>query len=179
MMKNSKLRTINDKGYTLIELLAAMGIFAVVGTLIVIILFTTLRGSKKSDLLVSLRNNGEFTLSQMTNTIRYAKSLDAPNTCTTPVTVDSITMTSLDDEQTTYLCPADISEGISANGVSLFDTKAAKVDACSFTCSQESSFDPPTITIQFTLSQRESNSFIEGNASIPFQTSVTMRNFKP
>jgi prepilin-type N-terminal cleavage/methylation domain-containing protein len=166
-----------ERGYTFIELLAVISIFSVIGIAIVSILFTTLRGSRKSDLLVMLKQNGDFAISQMTNNIRYAKSLDTPASCTTPVTTKTITISSATDNgQTTYVCPAVSTSGITSNSASLVDTNAVAVTACNFVCTQQSVYDPPTINITFTLTPKNVNGLPENTGALPFQTSVTMRN---
>lgn len=61
---------------------------------------------------------------------------------------------------------------------SLLNTGEIRLTSCSFTCSQASSNDYPTIGISFSLSQFASNSSINEQTVPPinFQTSVTMRN---
>lgn len=167
-----------ERGYTFIELLAVVSIFSVIGIAIMSILFTTLRGSKKSEVLVTLKQNGDFALSQMSNNIRYAESLDIPASCTTPVTTKTITISSATDNgQTTYACPAVATDGITSNSASLVDTNAVAVTACDFVCTQQSAYDPPTINITFTLTPKNANGLPENTGTLPFQTSVTMRNF--
>jgi prepilin-type N-terminal cleavage/methylation domain-containing protein len=163
------------RGFTLIELLTVIGIFAIIGTLAVSILSLTLRGTKKSDLLVAVRGSGNTTLSQIVKNIRYAKRLNAPTSCVPSVNVSSVTITSpSDDGMIVYACSTGI---ISSNSASLIDTNSFTVTGCSFTCSQKTINDPPTITLQFSLMPKNANALPETNASIPFQASVTLRNF--
>ena len=162
----------SQRGYTLIELLTVIGILSVI---VVSVVFISLRGSQKSDKLETVRQGGDTALSQMVRSIRYAKTLNTPASCVPAVNSSSITITSLQDNgQTTYSCNANT---ISSNSASLIDTNAVSVTACSFTCSQQRVSDPPTIQIQFSLSAKNSNSFTETQATIPFQTSVTLRNY--
>lgn len=165
----------SQRGYTLIELLTVIGILSVIGVIVVSVVFISLRGSQKSDKLETVRQGGDTALSQMVRSIRYAKTLNTPASCVPAVNSSSITITSLQDNgQTTYSCNANT---ISSNSASLIDTNAVSVTACSFTCSQQRVSDPPTIQIQFSLSAKNSNSFTETQATIPFQTSVTLRNY--
>lgn len=169
-----KIQFLGERGFTLIEILTVVGILSILGALVVSILTTTLRETNKSDLLNVARASGDTALNQMVKSIRYAKSLDNPATCTTPVTTSSITFTSLLDlRQTTYACGGGT---ISSNSASLFDTTGLKVSACSFTCSQATTLDPPTITIQYTLTPRNPGTFTESKFTQSFQTSVTLRN---
>ncbi len=162
-------------GFSLIELLIAVAIMLIVGTIVTSVLFVSLRTSSKSETTLLVKQNGEFALSQMTKSIRFAKQLDSPASCVTPVTQLSVTITSfLDGGQTTFSCSGST---IASNGASLIDTTAVTASGCSFICSQTSSSQPPTITIQFTLNARTTSSFVETTATAPFKTSVTMRNF--
>src|SRR5689334_9954461 len=114
----------------------------------------------------------------MVRMIRYAKSLDSPTSCVPSTSgLTSITITASDDNQTVYSCPVTSGGSISSNSASLVDTSIVSVSNCSFTCSQPSLNDPPTVTINFSLSALGGGNLIEGKTTIPFQTSVTMRNY--
>lgn len=163
------------RGYTMVELLTVLGILSVIGSMVISIVFITLSGAKKSEKVEILRQNGDTTLSQIIRSIRYAKSLDVPASCVPSTNVSSITITSLaDNQQTTFACGGNT---ISSNSASFLNTNIVKTTACSFTCSQATIADPPVITVQFTLSPVSSGSFSETQASIPFQSSVTLRNY--
>lgn len=164
-------------GFTLLELLVATAIFTILATVIISVLFTSLRASKKSDVTILLNRAGNNALSQMVRTIRYAESLDDPTSCVPSVTQSSVTVTALDGGPTVLSCPAGASTGISSNSASLIDDTAISVSGCSFTCTQPTTSDPPTIMLQFTLSPKNQNALVETTGQLPFQTSVTMRNF--
>lgn len=166
------------RGFTLIEILVALSIVAVIGSITVSILFMTLRAGKKSDVLIGLKQNGNTAMAQIVKNIRYAKSLDYPTSCVSPVTVPRITLTSISDNaQTTFTCTAGASTSIASNGASLIDTSVAVVSGCSFTCSQATLNDPPTIAIGYTLNARNLTDLTETRGSVRFNTSVIMRNY--
>jgi prepilin-type N-terminal cleavage/methylation domain-containing protein len=163
-----------ERGFTLIEILTVISILAVIGTIAVGIIQLTLRSSKKVDLMESARQNGDATLSQMVRTIRYAASLDDPLSCVPSTTVSSITVSAVTTHiQTTYACSGNT---IKTDGVSMFNTSTLNVNSCSFVCMQPTVTDPPTITIQYTLTPATAGIFSETKFSLPFQSSVTMRN---
>lgn len=165
----------SQKGYTLVELLTVIGILSVISVIVLAVLFITLRGTQKSDALEIVRQNGDTALSQMVKDIRYAKNLDTPMTCVPATTVSSVTISSLTDNgRTTYSCTGTT---IASNSASLFDTNAVTTTSCSFVCRQQRPSDPPTITIQYSLSAKQTGNLTETTASIPFQSSVTMRNY--
>lgn len=169
-MKNKKLL----KAYTLVELLAVIGILSVITTIVVSVIFISLTGSKKTETLEVIRQNGDLTLSQMIKSIRFAKSLDVPANCNPSVRVSSVTVTPItDDSQITYSCMGDT---IASNGASLLPS-SVKTQSCSFVCSQNTISEAPTLTIRFTLVPSAGGVFAETKAQLPFQSSVTLRNY--
>ena len=162
------------RGFTLVELITVIGIIGVIGAVVVSIVVITLRGSAKTDTIELARQGGGVALTQMVNTIRYAYSLESPTSCMPQTTVDEITVSSLSDlSETTLSCTTD---SIASNGASLIDQNSLRVSSCSFTCSQITANSAPTITIAFTLEPVSSGNFFESMFSIPFESSVTMRN---
>ncbi len=178
-MRKNKNKRYNKKGFTLIELLTVISIMGVIGAIVVSVITITLRGSAKTDLMEYARQNSDAALSQMVKSIRYAASLNNPVSCVPSVTVSAITITSLTDyAKTTYSCAGGtISSNSATASEPLIDTNSLKVSACSFVCSQPTLNDPPTITILYTVSPKIAGNFAETNFTIPFQTSVTMRNY--
>jgi prepilin-type N-terminal cleavage/methylation domain-containing protein len=167
-----------QKGFTLIELLMGIGIFTIIATATLTVLFVTLRVSKKTDSLVQLRQSGNFTLSQVSRSIRFAKSLDYPTSCVAAVNSQSIIITSLEDNgQTTFSCTGGSNPSVASNSANLIDTSKYVVSDCSFKCTQSSLNEPPTIDFSFTLNTSNANSLMESGGSLGFQTSVTLRNY--
>jgi type II secretory pathway pseudopilin PulG len=177
--KKSFIAKKNYKGFTLIEFLIVFGILGVIGAVVLSVLFVTLRVSKKSDLLVRLKQSGNSVMSQVSRNIRYAKSLDYPDSCVGGVSTSYVTVTSLTDgEKITFSCISSSSGFvIASNGAALIDTATIYASTCAFYCSQPSLSDPPSINFNFRLHSIGSNSLVETRASLPFQTSVILRNY--
>ena len=170
------LQRRKTKGFTLIEILTVVSILAVIGSICVGIVTITLRTAKKADLIEVARQNGDTVLTQMVRNIRYAAILNNPATCVPTTTVSTITITSLTTHlATTYTC---VGNTINTNGVSMFNTTTLNVSTCSFVCQQPTANDPPTITIQYTLTPASAGLFAESKFTVPFQSSVTMRNLE-
>lgn len=177
-MKKNRKKLKN--GFTLVELLVVITILVTVGGIVVTLLYISLRGNNKSETVTSVKQNGTFALSQMVKSIRYAKSLTSPASCTPTATTTSVSfITYPDNGQITYSCPTGGNLAISSNSASLIDTNAVEVTACSFVCTQTSPSDSPRLTIQFTLQSRGANALTETQSTIPFQSSVIMRNIIP
>lgn len=175
-------------GFTLIEMIVVIGVFAAIGTIILIVMFIALRASRKSDVLINIRQNGNTAMSQMIKSIRYAKSVydhDNPNVTLTCVPSNTLTdgidiVSLLDEGTTTYACPAAPGGSISSNSAALIDNSSVQVSACSITCTQATVSDIPTIKINFTLSALTNgalNTLVENKSSVNFQSSVIPRNY--
>ena len=89
-----KFQNSHERGFTLIELLVSSGIFITISGIVVSILFVTFRINQKADVLLAVKQNGNTALTQLTHNIRYAQILDDPISCVTPVTQESVTITS-------------------------------------------------------------------------------------
>lgn len=196
-MKISNLQ----KGFTLIELLTGLVVLGVVGTIVSGIVVSSLRGSAKTNTVTVVKQNGDYAISVMGRMIRNASvfngmSTDGINysiTCSfpvgvttptpTPVQYSYIKITSPDGNQTVFSCPPVPSPtpqtiaSSSATSQSIIDTNAVSVvpSSCYFTCSQDSLGNFTTIGISFSLSQKNAG-FLENNATVPFQTSISLRN---
>lgn len=192
--KGKKFSILNSqfsiqKGFTIVEMLAVMIVFIAIGSIAAAVFFTSLRVVNKSNSLASLRENGNYALSQMTKMIRYAvmfagvsdDGITYSNACSTgPVkntAYSYLKITSFDGYDTVFHCTTGDNGNISSNSAALLDTSIVKtVDACSFTCSQKNEGDSPTILINLTISETGISGITEKNTTLPLQTSVTFRN---
>lgn len=186
LIKNLKLKIKNSQsGYTLVELLAVIIILITVGTIIISILVTSLRGGNRSNTTNDVRQNGNYIISQMSKMIAYARSFDGVSTdgsnyvtdCTAvqspPTAYKYIKTTSFDSGTTVFSCTGSI---IASNGADLIDINTFSVSSCNFYCSQTNLLSAPTININFTLSKANAGFFVENQTTIPFETSITPRN---
>jgi len=182
-IKNKKLTSFRLRsGFTLVELLAVITITGVVSTLMFGILFTTLKGADKSESVSKLQENGNFALSQMSRMARYAIKLQDPDTCYSgvsgsPVTSSEITILNADNRSTTFACD-ETAGTISSNSANLLDSSTVSMTECSFSCSQATAYDLPSLTISFTLNKQGTNALVENNSPVQFQTTVTLRNVR-
>ncbi|MBP7832501.1 MAG: type II secretion system protein [Candidatus Levybacteria bacterium] len=192
MMKN----TPNSRGFTLLELTIVMGVFIVIGTIIVSILGATFRGNTKTRVTNDISQNGNYALSIMTNLLLNSQRFESiipsfstctanPNpTCCTPAGTigKTITFQGLDGGTTTLTCEDTGSDPtlykISSNSASLIDPEIVRLtpdDTCYFVCTQVDEYSPPRIDIVFTLQNAEVEAG-DSQASANFRTSVSLRN---
>ncbi|RJQ37114.1 type II secretion system protein [Candidatus Microgenomates bacterium] len=126
LIKNLKLKIKNSsEGFTLIELLAVVVVFMSIGIIVTSILFSSLRGSSKTNAITTVRQNGNYALIQMEKMLRNARKFegvsetdtvgsyitnctqvipDPPAPTPTPVAYRFIKITSFDNRQTTFAC---------------------------------------------------------------------------
>ena len=186
------MKLTNNKGYTLIELLAVIVVMVTVGSIITSILVSALRGENKTNATTLVRQNGNYAITQMSKMIGYARSFEglstdnvnfdtncvpaappAPTPTPTPTQYKYVRVSSFDGGQTTFSCE---NNTIASNSSSLVDSVNLTVSNCYFMCTQKDIRSAPTIDINFTLT-RGSVGLFENQSAIPFETSVTFRNY--
>lgn len=191
-MKNVPIKNKENLGFTLIELLAVIVVFTLIGSLAGSILVNSLRTSNKTNVVTTVKENGNFAITQMGKILRDATSLQSPYPCVTPVTQSSVTLRESDGNTVVLDCAAvDAFTGkttIASNSAPLMDTTSGGVKLmspgngalpCSFTCSQNTASDYPIIDVTFGLTQQQTSNFSEQNASssaVIFSTSILLRN---
>lgn len=189
-MKKSKFgKKINQKGYTVVELLAVVTILVIITGIIAALITQTLRGSSKTNITNQVAQAGNYVTSVISNAIISAENVVAVggenvNDCTQNPEGNSIELLISQEVGTVlYACANDT---IASNSASLIDTNRLMIDstdssACYFKCLQQNNdpYTPPIIEFGFTISQKAENVLFENRESAPFETSVLMRNYKP
>jgi len=189
LLESCFLNPKSSLGFTLIELVAVLGIFTTIGLFITSIIITTLRNTNKTNAVAAVQANGNYAITSMAKLIRSARSLDTSDTCGTtasPTTSNSFAIIGADGNATTFSCTTDAQSRpvIASNGAALTDSTSTKWTSCQFTCGRNSVSDYPVIGINFTLqyvANGNSSNFadqIASSSGIPFQTSVIMRNLE-
>jgi prepilin-type N-terminal cleavage/methylation domain-containing protein len=195
-IKRFTTTSVYNRGFTLIEILAVMMVFGIIGSVAAGILVTTLRTSNKSAILTTVKQNGDYAITQITKTLRNSYTLQIPTApCgnpSAPTTTSDLEVLDNNGNQSTISCVgANPPSGVPANTItiqagssaqtSLLDTTKVKTVTCAFTCAQTSLSDYPVIGINFGLSQKSTSNFVEQIASasaINFSTSVVFRNYQ-
>ncbi len=201
---SSKAEQVSEKGFTLIELLTSVIVSIVIGSVIVGIIFSTLRGANKTDVIENIDQNGNHVLDQMSKDIRYALPFDGKNTglsnsanpatydkncifslnpTPTPVTpYNFITVESANNIITQYECsgstPSD--SVLSKNGNPLLDLVSVSLQNCSLQCIQNKPTDTPIVRISFALAPLGIATNLPENLNSPitFRTSIVMENYQ-
>lgn len=170
------------KGFTLIEVLVSVGIIAIVGAVIAQSFFTMVRTNVKTELLNTMKQNGDFSLNVMSRMIRNANAVTT--TCaSTGTTTSSLSLLNTDGKSTQFRCQMD---GSVARVASVSGTKTEYLtgrnvtlgidctNALTFVCTSSAS-QRTQVQILFRLSQLGTpiDQFEKG--STQFQTTVVTR----
>jgi type II secretory pathway pseudopilin PulG len=196
--KTSNIKS--SKGFTLVELLTSIIVLVAIGSVVSGVIVSSLRGSNKTNNIESIRQAGNYALSQMSKDIEYAQSFDGKNTglsnddgvtydtscklalnpTPTPVTPYSlITVQSSSNIITKYTKYRCTPSELSADENALIASESGTLIGCSLTCIQNNPMDAPIIKISFSIGSKNSNGLVESsNPPIVFETSVTMRNYR-
>lgn len=129
--------------------------------------------------------------------IRYYPSnpLDTPIPSPTPIPYQFAKITNFDGQKTIISClpepvPTGIDPCLSSTGIAstsadtcinsssqLMDMENVQLSSCSITCQQNNVISPPTVSVDFSLTNRTSSSLIENKYPVTFRASATLRNF--
>jgi prepilin-type N-terminal cleavage/methylation domain-containing protein len=176
------VRKKSKAGFTLIELLVVTAMMAMVGMVVTNLFFQTLKGANKAGILKEIKQNGDYTLSLMTEMIRNAKGVTSD--CN-GAAVSSIAIKNQDDRLTTFHCCgspdfliASESGGLVCSQARLTSNKVQVSSVCDnfITCTKTGS-SPALVTISFSLSQAGFPTRPEEQATADFKTTVSLRTY--
>ncbi len=165
-----KKKINNIKGFSLIEILIVITIFAVIGLLATRSIFLTIRGAKKSDSLVRVRENVNYSLSVIERQLRSAEGVTCPNPSSSV-----LNYVSLEGTASSFSCVVSGTDRYIASGSARLTSSDISVTGCSFACTQYDINNPPSVNITVVASDNESQSVEKGSVSI--QTQIVLRNY--
>lgn len=167
-----KRKNKNIKGLSLIEIMIVITIFAVIGLLSSRSIFLTIRGAKKSDSLIRVRENVNYSLSVIERQIRNAQEITCPNPST--LRVDYLPSDSLQESSFSCLSVGP-TNGYIASGSARLTSNDISITACSFSCIQTDINTPPVVNVSISAQDTVSQSVEKGSVSI--ETQITLRNY--
>jgi len=180
------------RGFSLIEMLVVVGVFAILGVVVAQTTVTSLRSSRKSDTTVTIRENLELATATIDRKLRNATEIDAEpadplvNSCDKnavgPVTVSAFSYINVDKTQGGFTC-ADIG---AANGRLVFndiengeDQDLTSMDVtltfCEFVCTPPSVGVPQSLGVVL-VGMDSAGGGIEG-AQISVDTQINLRSY--
>jgi prepilin-type N-terminal cleavage/methylation domain-containing protein len=160
---------VKSKGLSLIEILVVVAVFAILGVIATRSVLLTLRGTKKSESVVKVRENLNYALAVIERQLRNSESV----ACGQPGTVNYKDSSGVD---TYFFCenvgPA---SGYIASGSARLTSSDITITACSFTCSPSDSSTLPSVTI-FLIGQSVGTTGTEGS-QVSVQTQIFLRTY--
>ncbi len=171
LIKKLKGSQNNQKGMSLLEILVVVVIFSVLGIIVTRSVLLTLRGSKRSESSVKVRENVNFSLGVMERQLRNSDLI--PN-CPNP---DPEELDYIDEfgNSSTFSCESIGDDGYVASDSARLTNEEVDITSCTFTCSPGTSANPASVDISLTA--RDANSTGLENANVTVNTKVFLRTY--
>lgn len=169
MIKSIKYRL---SGISLIEILVVIAAFAILGILATRAVLLTLRGSRKSESLVKVRENVNYALGIIERQLRNANGVD----CTT----STASLLYYNDERgrrVSFSCVqiGSTTDGYVASGSARLTSSEVRVTSCSFSCSAGSGDVLPSVTVNVTA--RDATATGVESAQVTSSTQIFLRTY--
>lgn len=159
------------QGMSLIEILIVVSVFAILGVLTTQAVATTLKGARKSDSQIKVRENINYAFSVMERQLRSADSISV---CPNPDTT-SISYTSLEGISTSFSCVMGGGTGYISSGSARLTSTDIVVNDCEIVCEQTTENRLPRISISVSASDANSSGSEKGVVEI--KTEIVPRNY--
>lgn len=153
------------KGYTLIEMLVVISVFAIISIIASQTIILTLRNTQKAGSISKTRQNLDSAIGIMERQLHNARAI-------TSCTANSITFTDPSYGPASFSCtvsstpPSYIASG--SGNLTLTSTTDVLITSCNFSCS---STTPPVVTISITAQD------ISGQNQVSATTAATLRTY--
>ena len=173
LMKFNCRLLLNKSGYSLIEMLIVISVFAVLGSIATQSLMLTLRSSRKSEAMISTQKELKYALAIIERNIYNAESI------LTPCDGNAYTSLSYRDEwnqNSTFSCLDDSGIGYVASGSGkLTSTVDVDITHCQFKCVAGAGNSPDMIEVQLTGVDRDTSGAEGSTANI--SSTLLLRNY--
>lgn len=168
---------MNKRGFSIIEILVVISIFAVVAYVASQSVIFSLKGARKSDTSSRVRDNLSFAMSIVERQLRNAKSIDAI-TCAGNQ-INQISYKDHNDVATSFTCMNQFGpavDGYIASGAARLTNDDVSLVFCRFTCTP--SIDPalpPSVKVIFT--GQDKNASGAEKSPITLDTEILLRAY--
>lgn len=163
-------KSLNKSGFTLVEILVVIAIFAFLGILITRAVILTVGGSKKSESIVKVRENLDYSISIIERQIRNANSIsECPNSSN-----DRIDYIDKEGHASYFQCSNNNGIGYIASGSAQLNHPDIDIKTCSLNCIKDVTTSPEVVTIYLEASDITSGAQA---APITVSTIISLRNY--
>ena len=162
----------HEMGMSLLEILVVVAIFAILGIIVTRSIILSIGGSKKSESLVKVRENLDYSLAIIERQLRNADSITI---CPLPAS-NLISYKDLYGNTGTFSCEnlGGLDPYI-ASGSARLSSSSVKITSCSFTCTSETSTNPALVTISLEAEDAETTGIQK--SKVTTSTQVYLRNY--
>jgi len=170
---NHELRIKNYKlGMSLLEILIVVAIFAILGVITTRAVLLTLQGSKKSESLVKVRENLDYSLGIIERQLRNADSVtECPNSDT-----HIISYKDQEGNTSTFSCEnMGTLDPYVASASSRLTNNEVKITSCYFVCEPGTSVNPPVVSV--TIEAEDANATGIEASKVSATTQIYLRNY--
>ena len=180
MIKSSVRKMIGNKstnklcdGFSLIEMMVVISVFAVIGILTTSVVALTLKTSKKSDSLIRTRENVNYALAVIERQIRNAESIEM---CTGAAS-QTLSYSSIEGVSGSFTCvaPTIDTTGYIASGSARLTSDDISITSCTFTCSQTDANNPPSVKVS--IAAEDSTSSLDQGSFVTSEIEIVTRNY--
>lgn len=161
-----------NKGVSLVEILVVIAVFAILGIVTTQAVLLTLRGTKKSEAVIKVRENLNYAMAVMERQLRNSEEI----TSTCPGGGLSINYRDERGAAASFSCVnVGPSAGYVASGSAQLTSTDITVTSCSFSCTTGTSSNPPSVTISLT-GKGASDTGVTG-AEVSVETKIFLRTY--
>lgn len=172
----------NNSGFSLIETLVVVGLFAVIGIVVAQSTAVSLQGSRKADASSKVRENLNQAINVMERQLRSAKAITSPVCSTGGTSSTSINYTDQRGNPGSFTCYPEpnctsnsyVASPSAGTPLNLTSVETLCITACQFTCTKPVS-GPPTIDILLEGKSKEATGVED--TTIIVKTSVNLRAY--
>lgn len=161
----------NQSGMSLLEILVVIGIFSILGIIVARSVLLTLRGSRKSESTLRVRENLDYSLGVIERQLRNADSVSpCPNPDTSQVDyIDAFGVSA------NFSCESIGTNGYIASSSARLTNQEIEVTQCSFVCTNADTSNPPSVDI--TLVGQDANATGIESATVTTSTKIFLRTY--
>ena len=157
-------------GFTLIETMIVLSVFAVLAIMVTSIILYSLRGTGKSSNTYAIRSEMDYTVEIITRQLRNAKSITT--TCDGSAVLNRIDYTDANGNATFFECNTDYI----ASGSARLSSSKINITGCNFVCSKSEEIGVPE-SVRFNLSGKAKDAVGAEGADVDIETNILLRNY--
>jgi prepilin-type N-terminal cleavage/methylation domain-containing protein len=162
-------------GFTLVEIVVVMALFAITSVVSTQIFISILRAQLKSEVSKEVKQNGDYAFSAMEQMIR--NSTNVLTACTPPAPISTtLQVVNPDGGDTTFDCSSNqLASSSALTGTQYLTSNTVIVSGCTFTVVCPAAPAPKYVLASFNVSKGNGNSPLDTSVET-YQSTISLRN---